>query len=56
MEDIYTLELGDNGHFQRVDGTQFAVPVQGLPTMEFYRQQIVLGLRDYAPPLVSSRS
>lgn len=49
VEDIYTLELGDNGHFQRVDGTQFpAVPVQGLPTMEFYRQQIVLGLRDYA--------
>ena len=49
VEDIYTLELGDNGHFQRADGTQLpAVPVQGLPTMEFYRQQIVLGLRDYA--------
>ena len=48
-EDIYTLELGDNGHFQPVDGTSFqAVPAQGLPTMEFYRQQIVLGLRDYA--------
>ena len=25
-----------------------AVPAQGLATMEFYRQQIVLGLRDYA--------
>ena len=49
VEDIYTLELGDNGHFQCADGTQLpAVPVQGLPTMEFYRQQIVLGLRDYA--------
>ena len=48
-EDIYTLELGDNGRFQSVDGAPFqAIPVQGLPTMEFYRQQIVLGLRDYA--------
>ncbi len=25
-----------------------AVPLDGLPTMEFYRQQIVLGLKDYA--------
>ncbi|MDP3653125.1 MAG: NAD+ synthase [Rhodoferax sp.] len=25
-----------------------AVPLEGLPTMEFYRQQIVLGLKDYA--------
>ncbi len=25
-----------------------AVSCEGLPTMEFYRQQIVLGLKDYA--------
>src|SRR5690606_22082902 len=25
-----------------------AVPPDGLPTLEFYRAQIVLGLRDYA--------
>ena len=25
-----------------------AAPLEGLPTMEFYRQQIVLGLKDYA--------
>ena len=31
------------------DGTTLPpVPVDGLPVMEFYRQQIVLGLRDYA--------
>ena len=48
-EDVYTLELGDDGHFRPVTGEQFkTVPAQGLPTMEFYRQQIVLGLRDYA--------
>ena len=49
VEDVYTLELGDDGHFKPVAGEQFkTVPAQGLPTMEFYRQQIVLGLRDYA--------
>ncbi|MEG0223256.1 MAG: NAD+ synthase [Comamonas sp.] len=39
----------ENGRFGRADGGALApVPAQGLPTMEFYRQQIVLGLRDYA--------
>ncbi|CAM4043703.1 NAD+ synthase [Comamonas aquatilis] len=48
-EDLCTLELGDDGRFVQAGGQPLeAVPVQGLPTMEFYRQQIVLGLRDYA--------
>lgn len=36
--------------FSRTDNTPCTNPVdpQGLPVMEFYRQQIVLGLRDYA--------
>jgi NAD+ synthase (glutamine-hydrolysing) len=39
----------ENGRFGRADGAALpAVPAQGLATMEFYRQQIVLGLRDYA--------
>jgi len=48
-EDICTLQLSDGGRFSLGDGTAPApVPQQGLPTMEFYRQQIVLGLADYA--------
>ncbi len=48
-EDVCTLELNAQGRFQACDGTALpAVPTQGLATMEFYRQQIVLGLRDYA--------
>lgn len=48
-EDVCTLELNAQGRFQACDGTALpAVPAQGLATMEFYRQQIVLGLRDYA--------
>ena len=47
-EDVRTLCF-DNGHFLTADGTQPApVPAEGLPTMEFYRQQILLGLQDYA--------
>lgn len=36
--------------FARTDNTPCTHPVdpQGLPVLEFYRQQIVLGLRDYA--------
>nr|WP_295783411.1 NAD+ synthase [Rhodoferax sp.] len=35
--------------FTQRDGTDLpVVPQTGLPTMEFYRQQIVLGLKDYA--------
>lgn len=47
-EDITTLRF-DNGHFLTLAGeAPPAVPAQGLPTLEFYRRQIVLGLRDYA--------
>ncbi|MES2974223.1 MAG: NAD+ synthase [Pseudomonadota bacterium] len=48
VEDITTLGF-DNGRFFTASGdTPAPVPQQGLPTMEFYRRQIVLGLRDYA--------
>lgn len=48
VEDVRTLQF-DNGHFLTAEGARPApVPAQGLPTMDFYRQQIVLGLRDYA--------
>lgn len=47
-EDIRTLQFSD-GRFLTAEGKRpAAVPEQGLPTMEFYRQQIVLGLTDYA--------
>lgn len=47
-EDVTTLRFED-GHFLTMAGDEPAsVPAQGLPTMEFYRRQIVLGLRDYA--------
>ena len=47
-EDVTTLRF-DNGRFSARDGGALpAVPSQGLPTMAFYRAQIVLGLRDYA--------
>ena len=39
----------DNGQFCTPDGQPLVrPPAQGLPTMAFYRQQIILGLRDYA--------
>ena len=48
VEDVRTLQF-DNGHFLTATGERPApVPAQGLPTMDFYRQQIVLGLSDYA--------
>lgn len=44
-----TVLLFDNGRFLTAAGEPPApVPPEGLPTMEFYRQQIVLGLKDYA--------
>lgn len=43
VEAVATLELAD-GEFRGGQGT----PRAGLPAMEFYRRQIVLGLRDYA--------
>ncbi len=45
---VDTLLLAD-GRFSAPDGSPLApVPAAGLPVMEFYRRQIVLGLRDYA--------
>ncbi len=48
QEDIATLEFG-NAICTLADGAPLpAVSRAGLPVMEFYRRQIVLGLRDYA--------
>ena len=47
-EEVRTLQF-EGGHFLQADGSQPApVPAKGMPTMAFYRAQIVLGLRDYA--------
>ena len=47
-EHVCTLRFGA-GKFSAADGQALsAVSTQGLPRMEFYRQQIVLGLTDYA--------
>ncbi|MEG1203331.1 MAG: nitrilase-related carbon-nitrogen hydrolase, partial [Comamonas sp.] len=47
-ETVHTLGF-DNGQFCTAGGQPTAPPpAQGLATMEFYRQQIILGLRDYA--------
>ncbi|ROZ79192.1 NAD+ synthase [Ramlibacter sp. WS9] len=47
-EDVTTL-LFDGGRFLTAAGeAPPAVPAEGLPTLEFYRRQVVLGLRDYA--------
>lgn len=48
VEDVVTLQF-ENGCFLTSNGQlPAAVPAQGLPTMAFYRRQIVLGLQDYA--------
>ncbi|MBF5003864.1 NAD+ synthase [Diaphorobacter caeni] len=48
VEDVRTLQLS-NGRFSLPGGEPLSsVPREGLPTMSFYREQIVLGLRDYA--------
>ncbi len=48
VEDVRTLRF-DQGRFLAENGGPLpAVPPDGLPTLEFYRAQIVLGLRDYA--------
>lgn len=47
-EAVDTLQLSD-GRFLAANGAALpSVPTAGLPVMEFYRRQIVLGLRDYA--------
>jgi NAD+ synthetase len=50
VTDVTTLTL-DNAHGQFLDAQGMNLPSvakAGLSTMEFYRQQIVLGLKDYA--------
>lgn len=48
VEQTVTLQFA-NGGFAAGDGAALApVDPAGLPVMEFYRRQIVLGLRDYA--------
>lgn len=48
IEDVSSLRF-DAGSFAAGDGAPLPpVPEAGLPTMAFYRRQIVLGLRDYA--------
>ena len=49
-EDVTTLSFDPvQRAFAQRDGAALpVVPQAGLPTMEFYRQQIVLGLKDYA--------
>ncbi len=48
VEDLRTLQF-DEGRFLDAAGQPCtSVAAAGLPTMEFYRRQIVLGLRDYA--------
>lgn len=47
-ESVTTLQL-NRGRFRTAGGESLSpVPKSGLPVMEFYRRQIVLGLRDYA--------
>lgn len=48
--DVTTLTFNaETGAFTSQDGAALpAVAPEGIPTMEFYRQQIVLGLKDYA--------
>src|SRR3990167_8115441 len=47
-EDVTTLRIDAHG-FKAADGEPLpTVASDGLPTMAFYRQQIVLGLSDYA--------
>ena len=48
VEDLRTLVFAD-GRFYPLEGEGFLpASAAGLPLMEFYRRQIVLGLRDYA--------
>lgn len=47
-EDIVTLHFKDGAFISSQQQTLPALPSAGLPVMEFYRRQIVMGLRDYA--------
>ncbi len=48
IESVTTLQLANGNFRDNRDNMLTAVPPKGLPVMEFYRRQIVLGLRDYA--------
>ena len=49
FQEMVTTLAFEDGRFASSAGAALpTVPAAGLPTMEFYRQQIVLGLRDYA--------
>ena len=47
-ESVTTLALNGSRFFSVTGESLFPVSDEGLPVMEFYRRQIVLGLRDYA--------
>lgn len=47
-ESVDTLQLANGRFLATASAVLPPVPVDGLPVMEFYRRQIVLGLRDYA--------
>ena len=47
-EAVVTLQF-ENGRFASADGQPLPpAAAAGLPTLEFYREQLILGLRDYA--------
>jgi NAD+ synthetase len=48
VESVTTLQLTDGDFRDNGGNVLTAAPHKGLPVMEFYRRQIVLGLRDYA--------
>ena len=48
VEDLRTLQFDDGRFLDAAGQPCVSVTAEGLPTMEFYRRQIVLGLRDYA--------
>lgn len=48
VEDMRTLQFDDGRFLDAAGQPCVGVTAEGLPTMEFYRRQIVLGLRDYA--------
>ncbi len=48
VEDVTTLRLAGRSFVDSAGQPLAAVPTAGLATFEFYRRQIVLGLRDYA--------
>jgi len=45
---VITLTMDDDGHFCDRQGWALEPPPAGLVSFEFYRRQIVLGIRDYA--------